>query len=48
MTILIDFDILQKKLSLIAFSYARILLLRLRYTVEEHICEILAHGSEYK
>ena len=31
---------------MIAFSYALILILRLRYTVEEHSGEILAHGSE--
>ena len=44
--VLVIFDILQQKLSMIAFSYALILFLRLRYTVEEHSGEILAHGSE--
>ena len=48
MTILIDFDILQQQLSMIAFSYALIPVLRLRYTVEEHSGKILATGSEYK
>ena len=33
---------------MIAFSYELILFLRVRYTVEEHFCGILAHGSEYK
>ena len=33
---------------MIALSYALILFLRLIYTVEEHFCEMLAHGSEYK
>ena len=47
MTILIDFDILQQQLSMIAFSYALILVFRLRYTVEEHSGKILAPGSEY-
>ena len=35
-------DILQQKLSMIAFVYACILAVRLRYTVEEHSGEILA------
>ena len=48
MTILIDFDILQQQLSMIAFSYALILVFRLRYPVEEHSGKILAPGSEYK
>ena len=46
--VLVIFDILQPKLSMIAFSYALILFLRLRYTVEDHSGEILAPGSEYK
>ena len=46
--VLVIFDILQQKLSMISFSYALILVLRLRYTVEEHSGEILAPGSEYK
>ena len=32
---------------MIAFSYAFILFLRLRYTVEEHFCEVLYPDSEY-
>ena len=32
---------------MIAFSYALIRFLRLRYTVEEHSGEILAPGSQY-
>ena len=48
MTILIDFDILQQQLSMIAFRYAIILVFRLRYTVDEHSDKILAHVSEYK
>ena len=48
MTILIDFDILQQQFSMIAFSYALILVFRLRYTVEEHSGKILAPGSEYE
>ena len=40
--VLVIFDILQQKLSMIAFSYAVIL------EVEEHSGEILAPGSEYK
>ena len=46
--VLVIVDILQQKLSMIAFSYALFLFLRLRYTVEEHSGEILAPGSEYK
>ena len=45
--VLVIFDILEQKLSNIAFSYALILFLRLRYTVEEHSGEILAPVSEY-
>ena len=41
MTILIDFDIFQQQLSMIAFSYVLILVFRLRYTVEEHSGKIL-------
>ena len=48
MTILIDFDIFQQHLSMIAFSYALIPVIMLRYTVEEHSGKILAPGSEYK
>ena len=48
MAILIDFDILQQQLSMIAFSYALIFVFRLRYPVEEHSGKILAPGSEYK
>ena len=33
---------------MIAFSYALILFLRLRYIIEDHSGEILAPGSEYK
>ena len=40
--IFLIFDILQQKLSMIAFSYACNLAPRFRYTVEEHFGEILA------